>query len=217
MDWIKSKRGLIFLAAGLLCLVAAGSIVTAFSGRWDKRPSGAVAGPAPVSAVQQAQEPGPYPPVQEDALPAEEKQWVVYITGAVLRPGVYRLPEGTRVYQAVEQAGGLSSEADPEAFNMALPLEDGVHIHVPRRGEGDAPGSYSPGSGSIGGTRAIDINRADSAALESLPGIGPKTAQEIIRHREERGRFASVEDLLAVKGIGPAKLSAIRDLVTVSR
>ncbi len=218
MDWIKSKRGLIFLAAGLLCLVAAGSIVTAFSGRWDKRPSGAVAGPAPVTAVQQDLEPGSYPQVPEKALPGEEEQWVIYITGAVLRPGVYRLPGGTRVYQAVEQAGGLSSEADPEAFNMALPLEDGVHIHVPRRGEGDAPGSYSPGSGTaIGGTRAIDINRADAAALESLPGIGPKTAQEIIRHREERGRFASVEDLLAVKGIGPAKLSAIRDLVTVSR
>ncbi len=58
---------------------------------------------------------------------------------AVLRPGVYRLPPDTRVYQAVEQAGGLTSEADPEAFNMALPLEDGIHIHVPRKGEGPGP------------------------------------------------------------------------------
>ncbi|MDO9508011.1 MAG: helix-hairpin-helix domain-containing protein [Thermovirgaceae bacterium] len=217
MDWIKSKRGLLFLAAGLVCLIAAGSIVAAFSGRWEKRSSGAVAGPAPSSAVQSDQSPGADLPVQEGELLNGEKQWVIYITGAVLRPGVYRLPQGTRVYQAVEQAGGLSSEADPEAFNMALPLDDGVHIHVPRRGEGSAPESFSPGNAQNAGARLIDINRADSSALDSLPGIGPKTAQEIIRFREERGKFSSVEDLLSVKGIGPAKLSAIRDLVTVSR
>jgi competence protein ComEA len=146
-----------------------------------------------------------------------EGQWVIYITGAVMRPGVYKLPSGTRVYHAVEQAGGLSAEADPEAFNMALNLSDGLHVHVPRKG--DAPGQ-SPGYQGGGSPGAdfgpIDINKAGAAALESLPGIGPKLAGEIIRHREERGRFSSVEDLLSVKGIGEKKLSAIRDLVTVS-
>ena len=209
MEWLSAKKGLLFLAAGVLCLLVAGSIVASFSGRWEKRSSGAVAGPAPFAAVES--------PENEGGPVEEQSQWVIYITGAVLRPGVYTLPSGTRVYQAVEQAGGFTSEADPEAFNMALPLEDGVHIHVPRKNESPGPETHAPASPQNSGVTVIDINRADASALESLPGIGPKIAQEIIRCREERGRFTSVEDLLSVKGIGPAKLSAIRDLVKVSR
>lgn len=209
MEWFRAKKGLLFLAAGVLCLLVAGSIVASFSGRWEKKPSGAIAGPAPVTVAGSSGD--------EGGSLEEQSQWVIYITGAVLRPGVYTLPSGTRVYQAVEQAGGFTSEADPEAFNMALPLADGVHIHVPRKNESPDPETYAPPSPQNSGAAAIDINRADASALESLPGIGPRTAQEIIRYREERGRFASVEDLLLVKGIGPAKLSAIRDLVKISR
>lgn len=209
MEWFSAKKGLFFLVAGVLCLLVAGSIVTTFTGRWEKRSSGAVAGPAPFSVDD--------PSADEEEPLKEQANWVIYITGAVLRPGIYELPPETRVYQAVEQAGGFTSEADPEAFNMALPLSDGVHIHVPRKGENSSQENRSSGISLNSGTAAIDINRADSPALESLPGIGPKTAQEIIRCREERGKFTSVEDLLLVKGIGPAKLSAIRELVTVSR
>lgn len=209
MEWFRYRKGLLFLAGGVLCLLAAGAIVASFSGRWEKKSSGAVAGPAPFTVAES--------PASETEPMEEQIHWVVYITGAVQRPGVYTLPSETRVYQAVEQAGGFTSEADPEAFNMALSLADGVHVHVPRKGESSSPEKYASGSSQKSGAASIDINRADAAALESLPGIGPKTASEIIRHREERGRFASVEDLLSVKGIGPAKLSAIRDLVTVSR
>lgn len=209
MDRLRSQKGLLCLAAGVLCFLAAGYIVTSFSGRWEKKPSGAVAGPAPFSAVES--------PGNESESVETQDHWIIYITGAVMRPGVYDLPAGTRVYQAVDQAGGLTSEADPESFNMALPLADGVHVHVPRKGESSTPETHSPGSSQNPGTVTIDINRADAAALESLPGIGPKIAQEIIRCREERGRFTNVEDLLSVKGIGPAKFSAIRDLVKVSR
>lgn len=209
MEWFSAKKGLLFLVAGILCLLVAGSIVASFSGRWEKKSSGAVAGPAPFAVVDSP---------ENEVVPVEEQShWVIYITGAVLRPGVYTLPSETRVYQAVEQAGGFTSEADPEAFNMALPLADGAHIHVPRKNESPNPETYAPASTQNSVVTAIDINRADASALESLPGIGPKIAQEIIRCREERGRFASVEDLLSVKGIGPAKLSAIRDLVKVSR
>lgn len=209
MEWLSAKKGLLFLAAGIMCLLVAGSIVASFSGRWEKKSSGAIAGPAPFTVADS--------PENKDGPVEEQSHWVIYITGAVLRPGVYKLPSETRVYQAVEQAGGFTSEADPESFNMALPLADGVHVHVPRKGESSTPEIYSPGSFQNSGTVTIDINRADAAALESLPGIGPKIAQEIIRCREERGRFANVEDLLSVKGIGPAKFSAIRDLVMVSR
>ncbi len=217
MDLTPSRRGIFLLAGGILCLLAAGFLVAVFSGRWDKGSSGQIAGPAPfvVTGEETAPDSRSSPPSSTGS--GQENHWVIYITGAVLRPGVYRLPPDTRVYQAVEQAGGLTSEADPEAFNMALPLEDGIHIHVPRKGEGPGP----PVSGQIGtigvGSALIDLNRSDAAALQSLPGIGPKLAQEIIRHREERGRFSSVEDLLSVKGIGEKKFSAIRELVTVSR
>jgi len=204
----RSKKGLLFLVAGLFCLLLAGSIVRSFSGRWEKGSSGAVAGPAPITETETG---------SIEAEDQEPAQWVIYITGAVLRPGVYSLPSGSRVYQAVEQSGGLTGEADPEAFNMALPLSDGMHIHVPRKGESQGQGPSIPGKAGSAAGGSIDLNRADAAALESLPGIGPKIAGEIIRHREERGRFSSVEDLLTVKGIGPAKLSAIRGLVTVSR
>lgn len=216
MEIPGTRRGLFLLAGGVVCLVLAGLLVSLFSGRWDSRPSGQVAGPAPHSVTEASPSKDTLNPGQrgEDVL---QEGWVIYITGAVMRPGVYRLPGGTRVYQAVEQAGGLSAEADPEAFNMALPLFDGIHVHVPRKG--DAPGSLSAYQfvGSQGQpVGLIDINKAGTAALESLPGIGPKLAGEIVRHREERGRFSSVEDLLSVKGIGEKKLSAIRDLVTVS-
>ncbi|HPC75351.1 MAG TPA: helix-hairpin-helix domain-containing protein [Synergistales bacterium] len=216
MEIPGTRRGLFLLAGGVVCLVLAGLLVSLFSGRWDSRPSGQVAGPAPHSVTEASPSKDALNPDQrgEDVL---QEGWVIYITGAVMRPGVYRLPGGTRVYQAVEQAGGLSSEADPEAFNMALPLFDGIHVHVPRKVDAPGPPPAYQGGGSQGQpVGLIDINKAGAAALESLPGIGPKLAGEIIRHREERGRFSSVEDLLSVKGIGEKKLSAIRDLVTVS-
>ena len=217
MEIPGSRKGLLLLAGGVLCLVLAGLLVATFSGRWDKSPSGQVAGPAPVSSARTPSTSGsPGGPDAPQLQGIGDGQWVIYITGAVMRPGVYRLPAGTRVYQAVEQAGGLSSEADPEAFNMALPLSDGVHVHVPRKGDppGQPVGYQANDPGPVQGL--VDINRADSATLQHLPGIGPKIADEIIRFREERGRFSSVEDLLSVKGIGEKKLSAIKDLVTVS-
>ena len=205
------RKALLFIVAGLVCLVAAGAIVASFSGRWERTRSGVVAGPAPGTANDATSREIPV----EGSL--EETQWVIYITGAVFRPGVYRLPEGSRVYQAVDQAGGLTADADPESFNMALLLHDGIHIHVPRKGELQSPGSTDNGVRQEGGSRLIDINSAGAAELQSLPGIGPRTAAEIIRCREEQGRFKNVEDLLSVKGIGAAKLSGIKDLVTVSR
>ena len=216
MEIPSTRRGLFLLAGGVACLILAGLLVSLFSGRWYSKPSGQMAGPAPLSATG-ASPPGNTPKPGQPGKDPLEDRWVIYITGAVMRPGVYRLPGGTRVYQAVEQAGGLSAEADPEAFNMASPLFDGIHVHVPRKG--DAPGpppAYQGGGSQSLPAGLIDINKAGTAALESLPGIGPKLAGEIIRHREERGRFSSVEDLLSVKGIGEKKLSAIRDLVTVS-
>lgn len=141
---------------------------------------------------------------------------VVHVAGAVLRPGVQRLPAGSRVIDAVDAAGGLSPDADASRVNLAAELIDGSQVYVPAVGEvvpAAVGGSTEPGNDGSGGI--IDLNTADAALLESLPGVGPATAAAIIDHRERNGPFASVEGLLEVRGIGEAKLAQLRDLVRV--
>ncbi|MGJ7442866.1 helix-hairpin-helix domain-containing protein [Aquipuribacter sp. MA13-6] len=159
---------------------------------------------------------------------------LVHVDGAVARPGVVQLPPGARVGDAVQAAGGATDEADTRLVNLARPLSDGELVVVPRPGEqalaqaaagagagpGAAPGA-GPGPGSGAGSGAtpsgglVDLNSADAAVLDELPGIGPVLAERIVAWREESGPFATVDDLTAVSGIGPAVLSDIRDLVTV--
>jgi competence protein ComEA len=160
------------------------------------------------------------------AEPAVEQFWVVYVTGAVKNPGVYRIPLGSRVYQALDAAGGFRPDADKEAVNLAAMLGDGIHVHFPAKGEAlreQAPqrqpsaGAASSGASNTRSQAAVNINTASSQELESLPGIGPKTAQAIIDYREENGGFKRVEDLLLVKGIGPKKYDALKAAVTVGK
>lgn len=138
---------------------------------------------------------------------------VVHVAGAVARPGVQRLPAGARVIDAVEAAGGLLPGADSARVNLAGEVVDGTQVYVPAVGEA-VPEVASPGGGQTGDT-TVDLNTADRAALESLPGIGPATAAAILDHRERHGPFATVEGLLEVPGIGEKKLADLRDLVRV--
>jgi competence protein ComEA len=151
----------------------------------------------------------------------------VHVAGAVTRPGVVTLPSGSRVVDAVGAAGGMVAGADPDRVNLAAPLADGQRVVVPVIGQ-PAPAEVAvaapaaPGTGSAGGTAPaaggapVDLNTATESDLDALPGIGPATAAAIVAHRSERGPFGSVEDLLDVRGIGDAKLEALRDLVVVS-
>lgn len=141
---------------------------------------------------------------------------VVHAAGAVASPGLYRLAEGARVADVLEAAGGAAPDADLARINLAAPVADGSQVYVVRVGEAPPPGSSSssPGGGSVP-AGPLDLNTATLAELEELPGIGPSTAQAILAEREKRGRFGSVEELLDVRGIGPAKLDGLRDLVTV--
>jgi competence protein ComEA len=140
---------------------------------------------------------------------------VVHVAGAVLTPGVQRLPAGSRVIDAVDAAGGLRPDADAGRVNLAAELVDGTQVYVPAIGE-PAPSHDPAGAGAGGaGDGLVDINTADAAALEELPGVGPATAAAIIDHRERNGPFASVDGLLEVRGIGEAKLAQLRDLVRV--
>jgi competence protein ComEA len=144
---------------------------------------------------------------------------VVHVDGAVSRPGVHELRLGARVVDAVEAAAGLLPEADRERLNLAAPVSDGQRVWVPRVGE-DEPavvplsgGSTLAGDGSTAPT--VDLNTADQAALETLPGVGPSIAAAILRHRDQEGPFERVEDLLEVAGIGPTRLLQIEALVSV--
>jgi competence protein ComEA len=143
---------------------------------------------------------------------------VVHVAGAVVRPGLARLPAGARVADAVDAAGGLRPDADVDRLNLAAPLSDGQRVWVPIVGQ-DVPAEVDPAGGSprggAGAPAIVDLNTATAADLESLPGVGPATAQAILDQRRRVGRYRSVDDLLDVRGIGPAKLAALRDRVRV--
>lgn len=141
---------------------------------------------------------------------------VVHVAGAVAAPGVHELPAGARVVDAVGEAGGLTPEADSLRLNLAAPVSDGERVYVPAVGEAEPPavaGRGSAGSDPGAAGRPVDINTADAAALEALPGVGPATAAAILAHRDRIGRFSSVDQLLDVRGIGAAKLEAMREQV----
>lgn len=150
----------------------------------------------------------------------------VHVAGAVAAPGVVTLPGGSRVVDAVAAAGGLRPDAESDRVNLAAPVLDGQRVFVPVLGQPVPPeqgaaavatGSGGPGGDGGSAPAPVDLNAADAAALEELPGVGPATAAAILGHRERNGAFRSVEDLLEVRGIGEAKLDALRDLVVVGR
>jgi len=137
---------------------------------------------------------------------------VVDVEGKVKHPGIVTLPAGSRVHEAVAKAGGVRGKVDTSTLNMARVLTDGEQILVGVEPVAAAPANGgSPASG--GGTR-ISLGTATLEQLDTLPGIGPVTAQAILDHRSEHGPFTSVDDLLDVKGIGEATLEDIRDQVT---
>ena len=154
--------------------------------------------------------------------PATTELLVVDVAGAVARPGVYRLPAGSRVADALASAGGFGPRVDAQRvateLNLAAPLADGQHVLVPSRDD-TAPGGSGGGAGSGAGndpaqSRLIDLNRAAAGELDTLPGIGPVTAAKIITSRET-APFAAVHDLLDRKLVGQKTFDGLADLVTV--
>ena len=148
------------------------------------------------------------------AAPASFGLVVVHVSGHVKQPGVYELDVGDRVSDAIDAAGGPSADADLDSINLARVLSDGEQIRVAAVGESAAGGAGGAGR-AVGGGGAININSADAAALETLPGVGPVLASKIIAYRESNGPFKSPQDLDDVSGIGPALLEQIVPLVTV--
>ena len=157
----------------------------------------------------------------------------VYVSGEVAKPGVYVLLPTARMIDAVQAAGGATSAADLVVVNLAAPLVDAAQVFIPRIGSTprvklprphagiNLPTAGTAAVGAVGGTSAtavpgiVDLNSASLSDLDSLPGVGPSTAQAIIDYRVANGPYASVDDLLSVRGIGPSKLAAMRARVRV--
>jgi len=139
----------------------------------------------------------------------------VYVTGAVREPDVYVLSPGSIVKDALAAAGGPTGDADLERINLAVQVHDQQQIYVPRQGEGTPP--VPPVSVALPAVpvAAININAASAAELEALPGIGPAFAQRIVDYRAEHGPFATIEEIMEVKGIGPATFARLEGLIAV--
>lgn len=154
----------------------------------------------------------------------------VHVCGAVVKPGVYTLPSGSRVADAVMSAGGLTEDASPESINMASMLVDSTQIYVPAKEPARAGQAKAPAAAEVSATRAADqappalgaratgrvnINTATVAELDALPGIGPALALRIVEFRSANGRFERPEQLMDVSGIGPKKYAALKDLIAI--
>jgi len=140
----------------------------------------------------------------------------VQVAGEVRRPGVYRVASDARVFEAVLEAGGFTEQADQQAVPLAARVSDGCKVVVPKVGAAAGPVvSSDPLGGSATGSTAgvVSLNSATLQQLDSLPGIGPALAQQIIAYREANGPFTSVDQLTDVPGIGPSKFAQLRPLV----
>jgi competence protein ComEA len=146
------------------------------------------------------------------ASAADPAEVVVDAAGAVARPGVYQVPARSRVADVLAAAGGPGPDADLDQVNLAAPVADGDRVYIPRKGERPPDASAAAGAP---GVQPLDLNQATVDQLDALPGVGPSTAHAIVAWRTEHGRFRRVDDLLEVRGIGPAKLDALRPEVRV--
>jgi competence protein ComEA len=180
------------IAVGLVVAVAAALL----AGKLLARPNAQASPPIPTATR---------------ATPSPAAALTVDIVGAVRRPGLYRLPRGARVADALARAGGPTRAAQLELVNLAAPIADGEQVVFPRRGAAAPAGVAAGSSGAAAGP--VHLNTATVDQLDALPGIGPVTAQKILDYRQQHGAFSSVDELDAVSGIGPAKLAQLKGLV----
>ena len=153
---------------------------------------------------------------EEKEEPLEQELITVDVKGAVKSPGIYDLPVGSRVNDAVQKAGGLTEQADSKSLNLAQKVSDEALVYVPTKGEELA--SQQAGSGTASSTskeKKVNINKASLEELKQVKGLGGKRAQDIIDHRESNGKFKSVDELKKVSGIGAKTIEKLKDYVTV--
>ncbi|MBQ7220406.1 MAG: helix-hairpin-helix domain-containing protein [Synergistaceae bacterium] len=212
------SRKIIVSVAGVILFLLAGVAAMFFTPSESPRTSREPANSAP-KTPKTPEAPQAMQPASQPSSPAA---WFVYVTGAVKTPGVYKLSRDSRVFQAIEAAGGFTARADKASLNLAEVLADEAHVHVAVKGAAPQPPSpenvripgYSPQTRNNSGL--VDVNRADLQELQRINGVGPAIAQRIIDYRQTHGAFTKIEDLLKVKGIGQARLNQMRPQITIS-
>jgi competence protein ComEA len=201
-----SRRELVALAVVVVVTLAGGAV-------WYVRSL-----PRPIDVVRRPGAAGLAQPIAAPVATPSPSSILVHVAGEVRRPGVYEFGEGDRVIDAIDAAGGVRGDAALDELNLAAPLTDGSQVLVPGRSAA-APAPVGEGSATSGAadatTAKINVNTADAAELEELPGIGEVLSQAIVDYRAENGPFSSVDELEDVSGIGPSILEDIRDLVGV--
>ena len=232
---ILKRRLWVYVVAGLAVLVGGVGALIAWQGEASESnplvvltADGAEVGPGASVSAGRSNE-GSAGTMVTTSAPTTSEAALIYVqvSGAVRYPGVYKVPAGTRVFDAVARAGGFTSDADTEAIALAVEVVDGCRVHVPRLGDAPSDTALIPQVSStgvekfntekeqsmVGSRKVVSLNTASKEELESLPGIGPALAQRIIGYREANGPFTSVEQLSEVPGIGPARLEQLRPLV----
>lgn len=141
----------------------------------------------------------------------------VDIGGEVMKPGVYEVSDGTRLFEVIDKAGGLTGDADIDGINRAETVQDGQKIMIGRHGENpdENRDSYSANNVTDSGEGKVNINTADAAALQTIPGIGPSKADRIIEYRESEGKFNEIDDIKNISGIGNKTFESIKEYITV--
>lgn len=158
----------------------------------------------------------PAPTTSGSAAAAHSAVIYVHVFGAVARPGLYLLADGDRAVDLIAAAGGFTTTADQSAINLARELVDGEQVAIINVGDGpSASAGAATGAGGTATGRKVNLNSADSAALETLPHVGPALAKRIIAWRTKNGHFTSVEDLLSVTGIGEKTVEELKELVSI--
>ncbi|MGH3672372.1 MAG: ComEA family DNA-binding protein, partial [Pseudonocardiaceae bacterium] len=208
--WEPGRSGAIMLSS-----VAALAALVAAIGVWWERPVPEAAPMLPLVTNTAAGAPSA---VGTPGGPGITHEVVVSVVGRVLRPGLIRLPEGTRVADALAAAGGALPDTDVMALNLARRLSDGEQLLVgvaPPPGQPAVPAGSAAASSSSGPSQALDLNTATLEQLDGLPGVGEVTAQRIVDWRAAHGGFTSVGQLREVSGIGQARFTKLKDLVRV--
>ena len=152
---------------------------------------------------------------EEKEEPLEQDLITVDVKGAVKSPGIYDLPVGSRVNDAVQKAGGLTEQADSKSLNLAQKVSDEALVYVPTKGEEASQQSGSGATSSTSKEKKVNLNKASLEELKQVKGLGGKRAQDIIDHREANGKFKSVDELKKVSGIGAKTIEKLKDYVTV--
>jgi competence protein ComEA len=218
--WHRIRSGEDPLAFGAVVVVIA--LAVGLLWFWAGSQRGGVASAAPGPSASGAPDASPAPPADR-LTTTTGPPLAVHVAGAVVHPGLYHLPPGSRVADALAAAGGNLPRADLDRLNLAARLVDGQRVGVVRRGQPIPVGFDGPGNdGEAGADPAdpgsrepIDLNAAGLAALDSLPGVGPATARAILEERARRGGFRSTRDLLRVPGIGEGRFARLKDHVRV--